>query len=588
MSVCIKIFCKKVGEGHLLNGKHSNEFNLLPTQTSAVRHTHGKSNETDRPIPFILFLGRGSNDHANRLLQHGGRAPAPSIRGALPGLAGAVPRAGGGRQPRGDNRLRASTSTRRAVDGRSGGDRSAASSRRPPPPSIFESLFDLTPERLRHVFARFDTDADGRISYDSLRRGLDFAAGRSFSEDEELFQILIEHLDLDRSGDISFPEFSEGLGLLLLRDLFQRKRQREDHDDAVVEVMDYDTVHMERHTVNGSNSPRESTTGSRFGQVLEARDFYFQQRPEWVQNRWINVRGANGALTMQTMAVKYALHPLALEDALSPESHRPKAESYTNHYFVMCPYFSIASEPVEQQEAVASRPGKCAHAVLNSISWCLRGFPKRRSKNRSIRASIRQESDEEESEGDASDPLEEPGNTQIASIEARMASIFVTTPANDTTITYIHGDSGDSHLWRRVQDNLGKSYSKLRQYDAQYLVYALLDEAVDAIDPIVASIRSEVEEEWELLRETRFESLDRIHHLKLQVNKVIQKLKPFMRLLEHVIEDDAICPGATIYLRDVLDNLEGCEEEVRQLLLTCEAVDVEADKFHSRQMDRTL
>ena len=61
-----------------------------------------------------------------------------------------------------------------------------------------------------------------------------------------------------------------------------------------------------------------------------------------------------------------------------------------------------------------------------------------------------------------------------------------------------------------------------------------------------------------------------------------------MRLLTHVIEDDAISPGATIYLRDVLDNLEGCDEEVRQLLLNCEAVDDDADKFQSKQMDQTL
>ena len=169
-----------------------------------------------------------------------------------------------------------------------------------------------------------------------------------------------------------------------------------------------------------------------------------------------------------------------------------------------------------------------------------------------------------------------------------MASMFVITPADDTIITYVYQDSGEEHLWQRVQQDLELSYSKLRQYDAQYLAYALLDEAVDAIDPIVASVRSEVVEERELLRSTHFDSLDRIHQLKTQLNKVSQKLKPFMRLLTHVIEDDAISSGATIYLRDVLDNLEGCDEEVRQLLLACEAVDEEADKHQSRQMDQTL
>jgi Mg2+ and Co2+ transporter CorA len=89
-------------------------------------------------------------------------------------------------------------------------------------------------------------------------------------------------------------------------------------------------------------------------------------------------------------------------------------------------------------------------------------------------------------------------------------------------------------------------------------------------------------------RVNHFRSLARIHHLKRELEKIGRRLKPFVRLLLHVIEDDAISPGATVYLRDVLDNLEGSDEEVRQLLAECEAVDDEADKFQSRQMDSTL
>jgi len=87
-----------------------------------------------------------------------------------------------------------------------------------------------------------------------------------------------------------------------------------------------------------------------------------------------------------------------------------------------------------------------------------------------------------------------------------MVSIFVNVPKNDALITFTSGvaikdlpkgsnnnDVSDSShlLWERVQGELEKSYSKLRQYDAQYLTYALLDEAVDLIDPIVAVVRQE-------------------------------------------------------------------------------------------------
>ena len=37
---------------------------------------------------------------------------------------------------------------------------------------VFEALYDLTDERLSVLFSSFDTDADGRIDYESLKRGL--------------------------------------------------------------------------------------------------------------------------------------------------------------------------------------------------------------------------------------------------------------------------------------------------------------------------------------------------------------------------------------------------------------------------------
>jgi Mg2+ and Co2+ transporter CorA len=183
-----------------------------------------------------------------------------------------------------------------------------------------------------------------------------------------------------------------------------------------------------------------------------------------------------------------------------------------------------------------------------------------------------------------------------------MTSLFVNVPKNNTIITYNDHVVGtpmnetksqrSSPLqfkdWLRVQQELGKSYSKLRQYDGQYLTYALLDQAVDLIGPIVATMRHEIAREKEIARKTKFERLERIHQLREELEKVARKLKPFMRLLVHVIEDEAISPGATVYLRDVLDNLEGHDDDVKQLIVESEAIDTDADKFRSHQMDQTL
>ena len=425
--------------------------------------------------------------------------------------------------------------------------------------SIFESTFDLTPERLKYVFEIFDTDEDGKISYESLRRGFDFSAGSQATLDESSFQQLTRYLDLDGSGDISFEEFSEGLRLLMLRDLF--RQPDEAATDTTVEVMDYDRIRLERQMVN--EDERDPTT-------ITARKFFFQRRQDWVETRFVNIVGSSAAtsmLTMQRIAVKYLLHPLALEDALSPGLQRPKAEMYANHYFIMVPVFFVNREPIPE-ETVTGVSAVVSWLIPGYILWCLRGFPTHKER--------------EDFQHSGATP------TRLSSIGVNMASIFVNVPTSDTIIAFMIDPDKRVDPWRRVQQELELSYSKLRQYDAQYVTYAILDEAVDRIDPILSTVRDEIRDEREHLRSTLFDSLLRINALKAELVQVFEKIKPFTRVLSHVIEDDAISPGSTIYLKDVRDNLEVSSDAVRQLISECEAVEAEAEKAQSRQMDKTL
>ena len=487
---------------------------------------------------------------------------------------------------------------------------------------IFESAFDLTEERLRYVFAMFDTDEDGRISYESLRRGLEFHTAGIISQnesslqllDDSNFQNLVKHLDLDGSGDISFEEFSEGIRLLMLRALlrptsFETTTTTTTDGDpdcsVLLEVMDYDTTRLERSVVVGSTaSTSESSTSDSMkkqhphaAQEISTKDFYFQNRPDWVKIRWINVvvppspkASVAASLTMNRLAVKFLLHPLALEDALSPEIHRPKAELYANlHYFLMIPVFCV-EELADSGNSHSSRTTQIFGGFWNPhCCWCCFGrcFCKKRKHGR----------------GDKND---QERLTQI-SVRIQMTSIFVNVPVSDTIITFTNGNTSErefspttanasddtnsrkaSGVWVRVQTELQKSYSKLRQYDAQYLTYALLDHSVDMIGPVVSTMRREVSRETAFLRNDHYRKLGRIHHLRHELENICRKFKPFMRLLVHVIEDDAISPGATVYIRDVLDNLECFDDELKQLIAICQALDAEADKFQSNQMDRTL
>jgi magnesium transporter len=61
-------------------------------------------------------------------------------------------------------------------------------------------------------------------------------------------------------------------------------------------------------------------------EVSDLAEFLSRHRAEWVKVRWISVRGLKDMDVLRALAEKYGLHPLAIEDLLSPQ--RPKADDY--------------------------------------------------------------------------------------------------------------------------------------------------------------------------------------------------------------------------------------------------------------------
>lgn len=56
-------------------------------------------------------------------------------------------------------------------------------------------------------------------------------------------------------------------------------------------------------------------------------------------------------------------------------------------------------------------------------------------------------------------------------------------PLGETVISF-NNSGALPRCWDRTQNELKKGYSKLRQYDGQYLAYSLLDQAVDLIGQV--------------------------------------------------------------------------------------------------------
>jgi len=268
---------------------------------------------------------------------------------------------------------------------------------------------------------------------------------------------------------------------------------------------------------------------------------------------------------MKKLAAKYALHPLALEDALL-SSNRPKVEVFSSHYLIIIPVFSLAKAPnvpVKEHTSTSrfTELLNCCYCCCHTRS-CFNFYRKNKHTHR----------------------------PRIAQVSVECVSIFVNVPTNNTIITFNNNGTSDTRrdYWHRVKGELAKGYSKLRQYDAQYLTYALLDQAVDLLTPILSTMHREFAREKEYLMRDKYKCLSRVYQLQKELEKIRKKTKSFTRLLRHVIEDETIVPGATIYLRDVFDNLDCIEDEVNELIDECLALTQDAEKYHARVMDSTL
>jgi Mg2+ and Co2+ transporter CorA len=456
--------------------------------------------------------------------------------------------------------------------------------------SIFQTGFDLTEDRLRRQFNSLDGSRNGLISYEDLKVGLakhGVELGLS-NIDDRTFKALVRYLDADQSGGITFPEFSEGIRLLMVRSLLQKYHSsRRMNDKVLTEIFDYNSLNLNRYVLKGIGQVQTKVSFVVSAQPMI--DFFLHHRGDEVSVRWINITGKRASKMMKLMALKYRLHPIALEDALESTMHRPKADSYDGHYFIMVPVFYLKELKNRNASFNVTKPDKLAwynalsppqlKSTLNNAF-----FPAVQSNEISgdDEKPVKQATDTRGS--DDNDDDDGPRNNFIGEY---MTSIFISKPYGKTVITF-NNQSDEERCWYDMQEELKKDYSKLREYDGQYLAYRLLDETVDKIGDIVKELNPVVKMELKSLEKTNFENLDRIHSLQKELHSMSRRLKPFLRLLCHLIEDDNFSAGATIYLRDVLDNLEIHDEDVKLLIAKCDSADAVAEKVQQQKIDNTL
>ena len=203
-------------------------------------------------------------------------------------------------------------------------------------------------------------------------------------------------------------------------------------------------------------------------------------------------------------------------------------------YFIMVPFFYLETAPAEQNSSRRSKQGWSLQNLLRKITP---------AKHDNIKN------------------LKESNDRIITGISMQLTSVFISMPLSRTVITFNKESRNNNvkvkidarhettlaHCWSRVQDELKKSYSKLRQYDGQYLAYSFLDQAVDIIGPIISDMKNAIDVEKQNLQDQHYKNMNRIHLLRDELRSMSRRLKPFTRLLVHVIEDEMISHGAYVF-----------------------------------------
>jgi magnesium transporter len=222
-------------------------------------------------------------------------------------------------------------------------------------------------------------------------------------------------------------------------------------------------------------------------QEIEDLDGFLEQhRPDWTEVRWINVDGIRNLKVIQSLARKYRLHPLAIEDVLHVPQ-RPKVDSYTDHGDYQARLFII-----------------CRMLQMREQRLC---------------------------------------DEQI--------SIFL----GHKTVLTIQETRGD--VWVPIRQRLQAARSRIREHDASFLVYSLIDAIVDHCFPILEHYGDRLEEiEDAVLGDPDPSAVREIHGIKRELLLLRRAVWPMREVVHSLQREPHECLSDTTrsFMRDVYDH----------------------------------
>ncbi|MGH8149739.1 MAG: magnesium/cobalt transporter CorA [Steroidobacteraceae bacterium] len=222
--------------------------------------------------------------------------------------------------------------------------------------------------------------------------------------------------------------------------------------------------------------------------------------------RWISVTGLGDATVLRAIGKRFDLHPLALED-IANTTQRPKGETYGNYLFIVT-RIPTRFGPTQSGNG-ASVPGEAADDADQHVE-------------------IR--------EGDlVTEPL----------------SICL---GEDFVLTF---QEGDNDVFEPVRQRLKHGSGRLRTRGADYLVYALIDAAIDAFFPLLEIYGEYLEDlETDVIKSRGIDQMARIHGLKRNLLTARRTVWPQREMLNAIIRDEMsrVSVETKVFLRDCYDH----------------------------------
>lgn len=397
------------------------------------------------------------------------------------------------------------------------------------------------------------------LTYDGFRAALEAMGIRC--TDDAAFLKLVGSIDRLSRQRISFAQFDAAVHKLKLVHLFDeptvRRMAPTGYQHAAITVSDFSRTRLQQFTLK----------------LPALSEFFTTKRPSWVSVRWINVNGRD-SLNLKRLAIKYRLHPLAIEDTL--EMHeRPKFDRYENHLFLVFPVLRMEILADEKDFPVRTASSSSLAAVARSVSTAVTKQLERHSSFRQRATSIGSRYSV-----DSDDENDDPFRLWIEHV-----AIFIV--GDHTVITVKNEDL--SNIWQELNRRLAIPYSKLRHNKANFLVYAVLDVIVDQVTGVVDSITDnlmELEDQLERLKH-KF-SISRLRFIKNELFRLPRLLKPAREVLKNLIESREFDESVTAYVRDVHDHVVQVLDDIELHLQMCRLMSEDYREAKANQMNYVI